>query len=341
MDACRPRRAARLTAAGALHALFVALSFALGASVACAQGPVGRLQRIALVSTIAESDLTKVARDQLLAALRELGYVEGTNIVYERRYAGGDRSRLPALVDEVIALRPDVVLAAEDAALAVRERTTSIPIVLIGSIDPVRAGLVHSLARPGTNVTGIAEFTHLLPEKHIDLMRDINPRLARVAMLVDRDTPTCQLSEANAREAAQRIGVQFVPYHVASKESIEQAFEQMQQLRPDLLLPCPTPLMLYFRELMIDRVLSLRIPYSSFIVATARKGVLFSYAEGGAERNRKIASYIHKLLKGANPAELPIEQPAKLDLVINLQTAQALGLAVPPVVLVRADQVIE
>jgi putative ABC transport system substrate-binding protein len=233
------------------------------------------------------------------------------------------------------------LLLQEEVALAMREKTTSIPIVLFGAIDPVRSGLAKSLARPGTNVTGYAQLNYQLPEKHIDLMREINPRLARVAQLVDLNHPACRLVEENAREAAGKVRATYVPYYVRSREEIERAFAQMERERPDMLLPCPSPVMLNAREFLIDNVLRLRIAYTSFVVASARKGVLFSYASDIHEGYRIAARYTDRILKGANPAEMPIEQPTQFRLVINLQTAEALNLTVPLAVLVRAESVID
>jgi putative ABC transport system substrate-binding protein len=273
--------------------------------------------------------------------LRDLGYSKGANLILDEYFAEGDTKRLPAAVEQAIASRPDVLVGWEQVALVMRAKTQSIPIVLNGGIDPVAAGLAQSLGRSGTNVTGVAQLNYLLPEKHIDLMREINPRLSRVAMLVDPNAAACGRAEDNARRGASRIGATFVAYAAATKEQLEGAFSQMKDTPPDLLLPCPSPVMQYFREIMIDSVLLLRIPFTSFLVEGEGKGVLFSYADDSLDRQRKAARFVDRVLKGAKPADLPIEQPTKFQLVVNLQTARALGLEIPPVVQVRADRIIE
>jgi putative tryptophan/tyrosine transport system substrate-binding protein len=284
---------------------------------------------------------TKSCYESFRAGMRDLGYAEGGNLTLDVRLTDGDTSQLPALVDEVIALKPTVLVGWAQVAQVMRKKTTTIPIVLTGGIDPIRAGLAQILRRPGLNVTGVAQLTDLLPEKHLQLMREIQPRLARVGQLVDTTVSGGKLVEEQSRQAVQRLGAVFVPYYVQTRSEIEGAFSQMAKERPDVLLPCPSAVLLNFRELLIDNVLRLRIPFTSFIVANVREGVLFSYAASIHEGNRQAASYVDKILKGAKAGELPIEQPDRFEMVINLKTARLLGLTIPPSVLVRADRVIE
>lgn len=315
--------------------------FALLIATIEAHAQVGNY-RIASIHVTSQGDPRSATLRQLLAeALQGLGYVQGRNLVYDSWYAEGDRARLPALIEEALAFKPNIMLATEDVAVAIGRRTTAIPVVLTGGIDPIELGLAQSFARPGGYATGITFFDYQSPEKHIAIMQQINPRLTRVGMLVDQGFPTCRLAEESARQAAHRAGAAFIPYPIVGQDDVERAFSTMKEARPNLLLPCPTPLLQYFRELTIERVLELRIPMTSFVLTNLKKGVLFSYAESDEERTRKVAGYIDRILKGAKAADLPIERPTKLKLVINSQTAKALSLAIPPSVLSRADIVID
>jgi putative ABC transport system substrate-binding protein len=289
----------------------------------------------------AETAEGKAYGETFLATLRDLGYVQGRNLIVDVRYYGLDVKQLPAAVDELIALKPDVLLAWETGAQAMRAKTTSIPIVLVGAVDPVRAGLAQSLARPGLNVTGIAQLSDTLSAKHIDIMREIRPRLAKVGQLVDTSGSTCRVIEENSRQAARRIGAVLIPYYVMNRTDLEGAFSEMAKERPDVLLPCPSPVLFSYRDFLFESVVRLRIPLSSFVVGNVPDGVLFAYAASLHEVNRRAAVYVDRILKGANPADLPIEQPTTFELVVNLRTAKALGLTIPPSLLFRADRVIE
>jgi putative tryptophan/tyrosine transport system substrate-binding protein len=275
------------------------------------------------------------------AALRDLGYIERGNLALDVREPDGDTVRTPALVDELIALKPDVLVAWESTAQVIRSKTQSIPIVLTGAIDPVRAGLAQSLRRPGLNVTGIRQFNDELPGKHLEIMRAILPRLVRVGQFVDTTASGCLLVQEQAREASQRLGFEFRPYYVGNGDEIQRAFSQVAKDRPDVLLPCPSVMLFNQRKLLFENAMRLRIPFTSFVVASVPEGVLFAYSTNRHEEFRRAASYVDKILKGARPADLPIEQPTKFELVINLKTARAFNLTIPPSLLLRADQVIE
>jgi putative ABC transport system substrate-binding protein len=279
--------------------------------------------------------------EAFLAALRDLGYVKGGNLIFDVRDVDRNLAGVAAAVDELIALKPDLLLGWESIAQLMRARTSSIPIVLTGAINPVKAGLAHSLRRPGMNVTGVAQLNDLLPAKHIELMREISPGLKRVGLFVDTTAPGCRLVEEGAREAARVSGVALTAYYVANRDDIQRAFSQMNRQRPGMLMPCPSAVLYNARDLLFDSAAQLGIPFTSFIVANVPAGVLFAYAASIHEDQRRIALYVDKILRGARPADLPIEQPTKFQLVINLKTARAIGMTVPPSVLLRADQVIE
>ncbi len=304
-----------------------------------AQAQTGRIYRIGIVRQPTAE--WQPYLESFRAALRDLGYVEGSNLILDLRTPDLDMRRLPELVDELIALKPDVLVGHEKTAQVMRAKTTSIPIVMTNALDPVRAGLAQSLRRPGMNVTGSAQLHDLLPAKHIDIMREILPRLARVGQLVDTTQSGCKVVEEVARQAARSVGAVLVPYYVANRAEIERAFSQMEKERPDVLLPCPSAVLANHRDLLFENAVQLRIPFTSFVVTNVPKGVLFAYAANLHEMYRRAATYVDKILKGAKPGDLPIEQPMKFELVINMRTAKALGLTIPPSVLVRADRVIE
>lgn len=275
------------------------------------------------------------------SAMRELGYVEGQNVVYLTRKPDSDMTRQAALIDELIALKPHVFVGWESEARAMRARSTSIPIILNGGIDPVGAGLAQSLRRPGMNVTGVAQLNEVLPQKHVELLTEILPQVTRIGLLFDKTATGCVRVEQSARLAAQRLGKSLLIYEVSNKGDIERAFAQMEKDRPHALLPCPSRVLFNHRDLLFSEGMRLRIPWSSFIVANVPLGVILAYSSSRHEEYRRAAVYVDKILKGANPAELPIEQPTRFELVINLKTARALGITVPRSVLVRADRVIE
>jgi len=248
---------------------------------------------------------------------------------------------VPVLAEELIALKPDVLVSDGNAARLLREKTTSIPIVLTTSTDLVADGVAVSLSHPGLNVTGVAMPLDQLTAKHIELMREIRPGLRRVGMLVDSSGDRCKIVEDAARQASRTLRIIFVPYPVTNRNEIEHAFVRMQTQAPDVLLPCPVALLFNNRDLLYESAIRLRIPFTSFVTATLPLGVLFSYTPSFTDGYRRAATYVDKILKGTRPGDLPFEQPTKLDLVINLKTARAFGLTVPPLVLLRADRVIE
>ena len=321
-------------------AMVAVLTVVLLAAPHTAQAQPGRTYRVAMLEPFSTEE-GRPYREAFLAAMRELGYVEGRNLILDLRTSDRDRTVVSTLVEELIALKPDVLVSDGNAVRVLRAKTTSIPIVLTGSTDPVGDGLAFSLARPGMNVTGVALLLDQLSTKHIELMREILPRLTRVGMLVDSSGDRCRIVEDAARQASRTLGVIFVSYPVANRNEIDQAFARMRTQRPDVLLPCPVALLFNNRDLLYESAVRLRIPFTSFVTANLPLGVLLSYAPSFAEGYRRAATYVDKILKGARPGDLPFEQPTKLELVINLKTARAFGLTVPPSVLLRADRVIE
>jgi len=313
----------------------------LALAVPGAYGQQGTVHRVGQLNVGSAGGEVQPYFDTFVATMRELGYVEGRDYVLDRRWADGRVERLGLLVDELIALKPHVLLANEAIAQIMHAKTSSIPIVLTSSIDPVKTGLARTLSKPGMNVTGITQLNDQLPAKHIELMREIDPRLSRIAQLVDTNASGCRIVEEQARAAAGRFGVTLVPYYVTTRQEIGQAFARMEQDRPDVVLPCPSGLLFHHRALLFENVRRLGVPMTGFIVDNVPDGVLFAYATSLHENLAKAATYVDRILKGANPADLPIEQPTNFQLVINLRTAKALGLTIPRAILVRAERVIE
>lgn len=311
----------------------------LAMAPAAVESQTSKMQRIVLVPfPTAEGQAYVVT---FRSAMRDLGYVEGKNLILDVRLVDREMTRVPATLDEVIALKPDVLIGWESVAQVMRAKTTSIPIVLAGAVDPVGAGLAHSLRHPGMNVTGVVQLNDVLPAKHIEIMGQIRPRLARIGQLVDTTASGCKLVEQQSRQAAGSVGAVMVPYYVTNRLEIERAFMQMEKDPPDVLLPCPSAVMFNYRDLLFENVLRLRIPLTSFVPANVPEGVLFAYAASLHDTYRRAAVYVDKILRGAKPGDLPIEQPTNFEMVVNLKTARALGLTVPRQVLLRADRVIE
>jgi putative tryptophan/tyrosine transport system substrate-binding protein len=299
-----------------------------------------RIYRVAYVAFQDEAG-NQPFHDALISVLRDRGYTLGRNILYEKRYANSQQTRVPALVDELLVLKPDVLVGIEQVARVMMSKTSTIPIVLINSIDPVAAGLVKSLSRPGGNVTGVSLQFRELVQKHLELLREIVPRLRRVGQFHDVNFPGGAKLEESAREAAASLGVEYVPYFFADRSGMERAFAEMARNPPDGFLPGGSALLFTLRHTMIDTLLRLRIPSGSLVPSFADLGALFSYGPSLEDSFRLAATYVDRILRGANPRDLPVEQPTKFELVINLQTAKHLGLTIPQSVLLRATRVIE
>jgi putative tryptophan/tyrosine transport system substrate-binding protein len=277
-----------------------------------------------------------------ISGMQDLGYVEGQNIVYDTRHAAGDRTRLPALVDELILLKPDVLATGEPIVPVMLSQTSTIPIVMFYSSDPVAAGLINSLSHPGGNVTGVSMQWAELPPKQLELLSEMLPKLARVGHLHDTRVPSTKLAEQLAREAAVKLGIAYTPYYLANRSDLDQAFAQMEEERPDaLLFGAGSDLLTGLVRMVIQHTTRLGIALCIPDRSAARLGSLIGYGPDLVAGYRLAATYVDKILKGAKPSELPVQQPTKFELVINLKTAKALGITVPPSLLARADEVIE
>jgi putative ABC transport system substrate-binding protein len=284
--------------------------------------------------------------ESFLDGLRALGYVEGRNVLIEYRGADGKPERFPALAAELAALKVDVIVTAGGtlAALAAKQATTTIPIVFHAVGDPVEEGLVNSLARPGGNLTGLAVASPELVNKSLELLRQAVPGMSRVALLLKPDAVPERVKKGRlkaANVAAQKLGMRLQVVEARGPEDFDRTFSDMTRAHAEVLTVQGTPVFDSQRRRLVDLAARNRLPavysYSVYVEA----GGLMSYGPDIADLARRAATYVDKILKGARPADLPVEQPTKFELVINLKTAKALGLTIPPSLLLRADQVID
>ena len=279
-------------------------------------------------------------REPFHQGLRDLGYSDGTNITLLVRYAGGDPKRIPALVDELIRADVDVMFLIAVAVPVARQKTSTIPIVCPGFFDPVAEGLVVSLARPGGNITGLSWQSLESSGKRLELATEIVPGLRRVAVVFDEGEPGSVLDANRTEMAAQRLGVRIKLYPVRDTDSIDKALSAMLKERPQLLIVGDSSITVTHRKQLASFATKARVPMVSEGRSWAEAGAILAYGPSGADMFRRAAIYIDKILRGAKPGELPIEQPTKFELLVNLTTADAIGLKIPESILLRADEVI-
>jgi ABC-type uncharacterized transport system substrate-binding protein len=275
-------------------------------------------------------------------ALRELGWIEGKDVVLEHRYAENRLERLHDLAAELVRLKVDVIVAAGTLApLAAKQATTTIPIVMMAAGDPLGSGLVASLARPGGNVTGMSLMTPALGGKRLELVKEVLPRLSRVAVLWNAANPYSAIVFKETQIAGRTLGIDVLSLEVRSQADLDGAFEAVKQQHPDALITVEDPLTADHRQLIADFAIKQGLPSLHGIREFVAVGGLMSYGASLADLARRAANYVDKILRGAKPADLPVQQPTKFELVINLKTAKVLGVIVPPSLLARADEVIE
>ncbi|HEV8308010.1 MAG TPA: ABC transporter substrate-binding protein [Methylomirabilota bacterium] len=278
----------------------------------------------------------------VVEGLRELGWVEGQNIVIEDRWADAKPDRLPALAAELVRLKVDVILTRSwPAAVAAKQATTTIPIVIITAGDPVATGLVASLARPGGNITGLADLATELSAKRLDLLKETVPKLSRVAVLWNSADGGMTLRFKSIQAAAPTLGVTVRPLGVQEPADFEQAFAAMTQERPEALFVVSDVLTVSNRKRIFEFAAHNRLPSMYEGRQFVADGGLISYGPSFPDLERRGAAFVDKILKGAKPADLPVEQPTRVELVVNLKTAKALGLTIPQSILIRADEVIQ
>ena len=320
--------------------LVAVVLLALGV-IADAQEP----KKVRRIGYLSNSDpATESARSEAIRlGLRELGYIEGQNIAIEYRYSEGKPDRAPELAAELVRLKVDIIVTGGDPPLrAAMNATKTIPIVMMGTgLDPVEAGLVESLARPGGNVTGITNLTGELGGKRLELLKEADPKLGRVAVLFD---PAIRPAVREVKEvlpvAARALRLTLQPWEIRAVDDFERVFTALNKERPDGLYVTSNPLTRGNRKRVGDFAIKSRIPsvYSSREAVDA--GGLMYYGADQADSYRRVAYYVDRILKGAKPADLPVEQPTKFELVINLKTAKQIGVTIPQSMLYRADKVI-
>ena len=313
----------------------VAVTWPLAAS---AQSKTPRIGFMGNSTAALEANLVDAFRE----GLREHGYEEGRNIVIEYRWADGKYERFPALVAELIAAKVEVIVTAgTPAALAMKKATTTVPLVMVAVGDPVGSGLVPSLARPGANLTGLSSVAPDLEGKRLQLLREVVPALSHVAMFINSLNPFHVSSMRQARAAAQTMGIKLQLHDIRKSEDLDDAFAAIRKERPDAVLILADRVFLHNRERMIDLTKEQRLPNVNAYKELVEVGGLMSYGPSYEDMHKRAAIYVDKILKGAKPADLPIEQPSKFTFIVNLKAAKALGVTVPSQLLGLADELID
>ena len=274
--------------------------------------------------------------------MRELGYVEGKNLIVEWRSADGELERLPGLAAELVQLKMDVIVAVASPAIgAAQKATTTIPIVMAITGDPVGSGFVKSLAHPGGNITGLSNMGGDTGPKLFDLLLSVLPKLSRVGVLVTPTSTTYRTILESIEAAAQKTGVKTLVAEASSSQEIDNAFSMMVQEKADAVIVGNSSFFTQQRRQIAELALKYQVPSMFAIRANVEAGGLISYGQNIANDFQRSATYVDKILKGAKPGDLPVEQPVSFELVVNLKTANALGLTIPQALLLRADEVIQ
>ena len=300
----------------------------------------GRVSRVGYLSL--QGDGSSPDTQAFLSGLRDLGYVDGTNLVTAFRFAAGQSERLPDLAVELVRFQVDVLVTyGRPATRAAAAASATTPIVMLGIGDPVGAGLVASLARPGGNITGLSSLATDLSGKRLELLQEAVPTLSRVAVLWNAADPAMTQYYAQTQAAAQALGVALQPLGVRDAADIDGALAAMTQERPDALFMIADVLTTRHSRRIVDYAAQRQLPTMFEGRGLVAAGGLMAYGPSYAEQHRRAAYYVDRILKGTKPADLPVEQPMKLNLVLNRKTAQALGLTLSPTLLFQADEVIQ
>jgi putative ABC transport system substrate-binding protein len=309
-------------------------------AVAQAQQPKKNPRIGFLTSSSASAYVNRV--EAFLGGLRDLGYVDGQNIVIEYRYAEGKNDRLPELTAELVRLKVDVIVAGGDTSVrAAKKATETIPIVTTIVSDPVALGFVASLARPGGNITGFTSLARELGGKRLELLKEAVPRLSRLAVLANRDNPGYSVQMKEIEVVAEGLRMQVQAFGVQVPNDFDKAFSAMSRDTVHAIIVIQSPAFSNERTRLVDLAVKNRLPVMYPQSEFAEAGGLMSYGPSVPDLFRRAAIYVDKILKGAKPADLPVEQPTKFELVINLKAAKQIGLTIPPNVLARADKVIK
>ena len=315
----------------------LAITLAMCGAVAQAQQPT-KIPRIGHLSAGFTSDPAR--QEAFRQGLRELGYVEGKNIVIEWRFGEGKSERVPVLAAELVRLKVNVIVTSGPTATRpAKEATNTIPIVMAQDNNPVENGFVASLARPGGNITGLSTLSPQLSGKRLELLKEVLPRLSRVAVF-DNSTAGNAQALRETKHAAGALGVKLQYLDIRSAKDIETAFREAKKARADAILMLPNPIHFSQRTRIAELAIKSRLPVIYGRPEYVEAGGLMNYGVSFTDLDRRAATYVDKILKGAKPAEMPVEQPAKFEFVVNLKTAKQIGLTIPPNVLARADRVI-
>ena len=330
------RRALPSFAVAAIVAVVVACAFSHVSAQARESMPrVGML-------TPAPSATAKPAWDAFREAMKALGYVEGKSVVYEYRSAEGQLERLPQLAAELVKLPVKVMVVANTPGnLAAKKATTTIPIVMVAIGDPVRVGLVSNLGRPGGNITGFTNLSGQIAAKRLQLLKEVIPTATRIGMIGNPGDPNALIQIQDAEAAARDFKIQLRLFTVKEEAQLEPAFEAARSWRAQALLRLVDPLQVSLRARTIELAAKSRIPMMYGSRDDAEAGGLIGYGVDPVESYRRAAAYVDRILKGAKPGDLPVQQPTRLELGVNLKTAAALNVKIPQAILVQADQVIQ
>jgi len=320
---------------------FILAALLVGFGVAEAQQPT-KILRIGFLAAATPATAAHLL-EAFKQGLHEHGYVEGKNTVLELRFGEGKAEQFPILAAELVRLKVDVIVALTNPVIdAVRQATQTIPIIMPAASDPVGAGFVASLARPGGNITGLTGYSPELNGKRLEILKEAFPKLSRVALLLSPNFPGSTLDLKETESAARALGLRMQPLEVRDDSDIDRSFKAMIKERADALTMFPGhPVLFVNRKKIVELAANHRLPTMYSLIEFVEAGGLMFYGPDLLVGYRRAADYVDKILKGAKPAELPVEQPTKFDLVINLKTAKQIALTIPPNVLARADRVIK
>ena len=341
-DSTEDRRQSVARKSIALRLLLLSLCYSV-VFLAVFSGLASAQQRakIAKVGWLSARGGSNSGQETIVRMLRDLGYVEGENIAFAYRFADGDFSRLPALADELVRLNVDVLVTpGTPGAIALKKATRTIPIVFTDVTDPVAAGLVNSLARPGGNITGFSSIEAVLAGKRLELLKETVPKISRVAVLWDPRNSSNAQEWKQSQVAARELHLDVYSMPVSSADKYEDGFKQAVKARSDALSVLSSPTSLSRQEQIANLAARNRLPAIYVQGNFVSSGGLMSYGPDRLERYRRTAAFVDKILKGAKPADLPVEQPTKFEFLVNLRAASQIGLAIPPAMLARADRVI-
>jgi putative ABC transport system substrate-binding protein len=315
-----------------------AMLFALCGGVEAQQAKVHRIGVLTARSPSDSGPWHRAFRE----GLHDLGWIEGKNIAIEYRYAQGNRERLPDLAAELLHLKVEVVVVVSvHAGRAIQQINKAIPIVMASAADPVQLGLIASLARPGSNITGLSEITPEMAGKRLELLKEMVPKLSRVAILWNPGNDASALSWKEAQSPARQLGLDLHSLEARTPKDFDKAFEKATKARAGALAVMPAQLFGANLKRIADLAANSRLPSIWHLSEFVDSGGLAAYGPDRSDQFRRAAIYVDKILKGAKPGDLPVEQPTKFELVINLKTAKQIGLTIPPNVLARADKVIK